>query len=479
MPPAPPSPPPAPPAELRALLPALQSHDWASAESPHPGPNWTVARDAAGGWVLCDRRADGTPRRWAVGDRHGHVHAVARWAPDGSLAWATLRTPAGGWIGLEPGTAVHALWGRSDRLVDPTDGRTLARLAALDYPTIGSIPPLDVPGALPPGAPEALLNWLAGLAGHGGAEPLCYVGPYATARLFEGLCRSFAPVGDVDAARAAFSERELDAALAARMVESPVAWRPAPFSPLVTTEGVTVHLRRGIEAVWLGAVPFRTAPEVAPDAPMPAGCRVWPEASGWAVGRATLGAPERVFLRLAGDGSLLEDARPADHPPEVGAPLPAPWQRLIRAWCALRAAPPLAPHLLATDPPGTTGAIRWARLPLALAAGAPEGALVAAAMAAQFRRLALGGDVRALAMMLLSDLVQVLSPHLVAEAQARLAESFDPARDDPSALVSRGQAAQAAARDELNRLAPAIVAELAEGRLPETGLAEEHAAPRG
>jgi hypothetical protein len=82
------------------------------------------------------------------------------------------------------------------------------------------------------------------------------------------------------------------------------------------------------------------------------------------------------------------------------------------------------------------------------------------ALAAAFRQRRNAEDAAGLAMMLVSDALQALAPHLWRLAQARLARGAPP---EPRTLLQAGEAAQGEARERLQRALPALVAALARG----------------
>ncbi|MCZ6553430.1 MAG: hypothetical protein O7A67_06475 [SAR324 cluster bacterium] len=436
------------------------------------GRGWWAMGAALDGRMLGDRDpASGSPRPWLLTDREGRVHVTARWEAGGlsgadrrgkaELFWARLRLPGGGWIEIEPGTARHPLWGRCDRVVAAGTAETLARYAAVAYGKLVFLPALEDPSALPAGAAEALLNFLALLMSAQNCSAARYRGPYPTARLFEGLRRSFLPRGDLEQARERFQDGELALALAGEARENPVEWAPRPWTPLEPAEGVSIRYRDGIETVWIGDVPFRAVPEQ--NATLPAGGRVWkipdrnpPE---YGVGLVLLGEPHRVFLVLDDVGRILRDERPRESTVAPGPPLPADWRELIFAWCALRSTPPLAAAVLEL---GRESEVRWAALPLRLGAVQGDRFLVQSALAAQYRRLLPRADPGALALMLLSDVVSGLLPGVLSRAQSRLLETAG--GRSAEALIAAGAAAHRRAQAVAERLTPPLLHALAEGR---------------
>jgi hypothetical protein len=420
-----------------------------------PQPGWSVRHDRLGGQLLFGPSPPGAgPRRWAERDRFGTSHLLAVWdEASGELDWAAVRSP-GGWAIWELGTALHPLWGRCDRMLSWGAAETPCRVASQPFGDLRFIPPLERPAELPPGAGEALLNLLATFMADQGRGRVVYRGPFPTAHLFEALCRSFAPLEPEAEARARFSQGELAQAFAAETVENPVAWRPDPWGAVQPTPGVLVRVRYGPETAWIGAVPFRRSGKAA--SALPAGERIWapPETEGeYAAGLALLGEPFREFLRLDAKGNVLRDAPPAEAS-EAGAALSESWREPLFAWAALRAAPPLAPAVLALRPDLP---LRWARLPLSLASCTGGELWISSALSAQWRRLRGSRDPSELALMAFSDVACAVAPHLLRLAQTRL-EAGPPS--SPEALLHRGAEARQRAGALLAQSLPRLVQSL-------------------
>jgi hypothetical protein len=448
-------------------------------------PGWFVRGDALGGSALFERDpGTGATRRWGEVDRHGHPHVLAAWRDFGAgssrLAWARFRLPGGGWLELEPGSARHPLWGAADRLILPEQGVTLCRIAAQPWGALGCIPALERPAALPPGGGEAALNWLAALAEDQRRSAISYRAPYPTGHLFEALRRSFRPLEPEAQARLRFSRDALRLALAPPevMAENPVRWAPHPWTALLPAPGVLLRHRGGIETVWIGSVPFRldpVRPRRSRDGLVPgerrgtlaAGERLWregpPEAPRTVAGLVLLGEPYRSFLALDSEGRVLEDRRPEEPacaPLDPDAPLDPIWCKVVLAWSAARAAAPLASAVLTL---WGRLALRWAPLPLTLAASGEGGISVQAGLRDQFMRLRACRDPVALALMLVSDLAGGLMPHVLARAQAEL--EAGPRPTSVHMLLREGEEAQARARETLNNALPTLVHALVEGKL--------------
>lgn len=163
-----------------------------------------------------------------------------------------LRLPDGRAIELRPDAALHVVLGRCDVIADE-HGHALARLAAVDWARPRSIPALDVPGALPPGAGSAVLNLLATRARDAGVASLRYRGPYPSEALFDTLRGSFAVAhGSSTAdARERFTADVESAAFAGRSVEPAVDFVPDPHAWSWPDARVCAQHRHGLERVWI------------------------------------------------------------------------------------------------------------------------------------------------------------------------------------------------------------------------------------
>lgn len=191
--------------------------------------------------------------------------------PDGLVAWrlvwrrdaletARLRLPDGRHIRVETDAGEHPLFGRVDHLWVEGEDAPRGRFGAVHWSRPASIPPLDRPGALPPGAGTAVLNLLARLAAHVGTGPLRYHGPYPTAALFETLQASFAVLGDRDEALARFTAEFESTALAGRMLTVGVDFQPAPHEWLFVHPRLCVEARHGIERVFVDGQAYARGP---------------------------------------------------------------------------------------------------------------------------------------------------------------------------------------------------------------------------
>ena len=450
------------------------------------GDGWGARRSPIGGTVLFDHET--APRRWAQFDRNGTLHAVLRWqrpsslqsgtlagdVPLQELAWARVRVPGGGWLEIEPGSASHPIWGRSDRLIDAESGKTLARLAAQDYGRLSWIPPVDHPAAIPAGGGEAVINLLAALMADQGRESVKYRGPYPTHQLFDALCRSFTPTEIDRDARERFCNGELSQAWAGEMEPSPVRWAPRPWEPLTPAPGVEVRLRAGdcvkIDTVWVGRVPFRRAERH--EGRLPCGERVWiapspgkAAATRYHAGLVMLGEPYKNFLTLDGGGNIIEDRRPTGRRVVSGPPLTSVWHDLVFAWSALHSTPPLASSVMALR--GSVP-LRWAALPLRLAHDNGNELLVNSGLANQYRRLLPGHERAKLGLLLISDVLQGLASLIRARARMALERRRPVPR--PEALTREARRALTEAGERVAKAAPLVLRAVAAG---EAVVAEE------
>lgn len=484
---SPPSPP--PDAAGRALLAALElpaavqaaalqclhaGLDAPLTEERQPAAGWRLHPDGAGGWLLLEAGPAGA-RPWAAGDRFGALHLAAPWEGR-ALRDAWLRLPLDAWLEVRPGAGEHALWGASDVLVhhagapQPAGGQAVGLLPAQDYAALDALPPFDRPAALPPGAGSAMLNFLARLLALQGRSDAAYHGPYPTAALFASLCRSFVPVGadgaDGAALEALFTRDETALAFRGAMAPNPVRWRPAPFAPARPAPHLLLHLREGAQQAWVRDVLFRRA-EAAGGA-LPGGERVWSERSAegarYAVGLALLGRPYCRFFRLDERGAVRQGTPPheLDAAAAEGSPPPVAlhpqWGEVLFAWATLRANAGLAAAVQRLEADVSPA---WAPLPLRMAALRDDALLVQAALPEAFRQRRAGDeDAAALAMMLVSDVLEAATPHLLRRAQQRLAEA---PRPNLASLLAAGEAAQDAARTRLDGALPALVRDLAHG----------------
>ncbi|HYE93181.1 MAG TPA: hypothetical protein VEA38_19280, partial [Terriglobales bacterium] len=238
-------------------------------------------------------------RRVVYDDRRARPRAVLEWRGDGTLAVATVRTPDGVWLTIEPRAAVERPWGAVDRLT--RDGAPLTVFRAVDWARVRAIPPLAEPARLPPGAGTAVLNLLATLAVEQGVETLAYDGPYPTETLFLALLECFHPEpGDGDPL--------------ARFMQGALDWRPAPFTPCFDDTVYTQWRGRIEKVVWRGRTYYREDWGARADR---GGVRRWAPlrvddvAGGVRCALWALGRPLEEHVVLDGDGAPGPSRAPA------------------------------------------------------------------------------------------------------------------------------------------------------------------------
>ncbi len=168
----------------------------------------------------------------------------------------TAKLPDHRTIQIGIGRGVHPVIGACDEVRVDGESQPRAFCGHIDWNRPEHIPPLDRPGALPPGGGAALLNLLAGQAQRAGADALRYRGPYPTTMLFDSLLVSFEVRGEVDAARARFVEGAEEAAVTGRVVTPDVAFVPAPHTWHWPDPRVCVQQRDAIDRVWVDGCAF-------------------------------------------------------------------------------------------------------------------------------------------------------------------------------------------------------------------------------
>lgn len=294
---------------------------------------------------------------------------------DTRLVHARLRLPAGDAIELRPRTAEHLLLGPCDAVHRDGVDEPIARIAAVSWRAPESIPAVDVPGALPPGAGTAILNLLSTLARDAGIRSLRYRGPYPTSALFATLASSFAIEGDVEAAEARFVDHPgfgiADAMPDVDFVPDPHVWSwPAPR--------VCVQTRAAIERVWIDARAYDRGG---------AHHALVRDGDGWSARFVLAGEPWCEVVRLDDHGApCSEIATPPPAPAAlVGIALPAAMIEVLAEVVVAESAPALGPAIRAVLAAGIT----LADTGLAVARAEPRGILLHAALAE--RALAKGG----------------------------------------------------------------------------------------
>lgn len=187
--------------------------------------------------------ADGAPARWRGPD--GAV--IAEIGGGIRLALAGLHDHP---VTVGPDREPHLVLGEVQPIRAGEAETIVARVAATDWRRPAHIPAIDAPAKVPAGAGSALLNVLA-LAG----RTLRYRGPYATAALYASLCESFRPAGT----EAAFVDGALERAMAGESAEVAVDFTPAPFERVQIAPRGVVHLRDGVERLYLGGLAWSRA----------------------------------------------------------------------------------------------------------------------------------------------------------------------------------------------------------------------------
>jgi hypothetical protein len=301
-----------------------------------PAEGGLLVRVGPHGGVSCSaKKAGGPPLRLIEFDRHGNLLTLARWDEAERLRWAKLRLPDGRWLGIEPGSAESAVWGKSDRLCLLADGapfkpiEELSHFRAVEYRAVAAIPPLAEPHRLPPGAGTAVLNFLACLLADQGSPRVFYRGPYPTEQLFTALLECFRY--DPGAASPL-----------AQFLESDLPWTPAPHERRFLSGGIYVQLRDGVEKVvfrgkayyrrqWQSVI--RSEPGVVREDEGRVICSLW-----------ALGEPVEDHLILDPDGEVAETPEPGTEAGPV-EPLSPAWRSALGAILAQQSAPALRPWL--------------------------------------------------------------------------------------------------------------------------------------
>ncbi len=247
----------------------------------------------------------GAPRRWL--DPDGAVLAEIEPALVRLFLPGALEVP----LTVEP-AAAHPVLGAVHALA--VGGPTLAHVAAVDWRRPARIPAIDAPGRIPGGAGTVLLNVLA-LGARAAGRTLRYAGPYPTAALWASLATCFrAPAGaDVSA----FTEGALERAVRGDDAPLPIDFTPAPFERVRVAPRVVVHLRDGVERLYLGGVAWLAdlagagARRLAPD---DGGYRVelWLADTAWA-----------EVARLDARGQLIDGPHPL--PPVLSSVMGKPF----------------------------------------------------------------------------------------------------------------------------------------------------------
>ena len=462
----------------------------AAGRPPRPPPlAWRAV--PGGGWVLAEPTAAGGLLRWAELDRAGQLTALLHWsqAPGTSggehrLTRAAVRAPGLRWAGLLPLQGTSSLWSPADAIsIVPAGGgppgaeqeRPLAALPPQRYARLTHLPPVDRPAALPRGVGTVLLNLLAQLMTDQHREAVRYLGPYPTPALFEALCVSFVPAGNLAEARARFVHGAPAQAFAGEMREQPLPWTPRPYAAMVDTHDDLYMQWCGaaeLSCVWLGETPFTRC---AAQLPMPAGGRLWreqtPHGPRDVAGLVALGRPFKRYALVDPAAGTVSHAVDWDEGTQDATPRGTQQQPLDDAlrmaaihWAVVRSTPALASAVAELADGLSMG---WAPVPRALTHVGGGSVTVNASLGAHVRALAAhppqaADGPQTLALMLVSDLFGALAVDLARLGQTRLEAALTP---DPAALVARGRACQQAAQEALAQLLPRVLAQLAQGRL--------------
>lgn len=332
-------------------------------------------------------------------DRHGTVAWTLEWSERG-LDEAQLRLPYGGWVRLAARSSEHPLFGPCDTVRDE-QGRTRGRMAAVDWQRPRSIPPVDVPGALPSGSGTVLLNLLALLSRLAEVPSLRYIGPYPTATLFDALTQSFIPRDGWTGAAERFTHEVESTMLAGLMREVPVDFEPRPHELTWPRPGVCVQLREGVERIVVDGCVYSR---------LQRGHRTVVVEGDRATAQIELaGRPWCRVLTVGPTGDVLEGPHPMPEPPAnlVDEPLPEPVREVLTEILIAR-----APTLLRTaiQDELTQRTLTWGATGADLAREAPGRLMLHAELGARLPEL----DPHAM----LATLVEALDP-LVTRLAAR------------------------------------------------------------
>lgn len=288
-------------------------------------------------------RREGLPVR--IVGRCGTVALEAAW-DDGRLLQARLRLPDHREVVVRPDQARHPVLGPchevtvTDGPVDRPDGdpahreRHAALFEAVDLASPDHIPAMDRPAGLPAGAGTAILGLVARRAAEQGVDALRYRGPYPTGALFDALLECFTVDRPPEAAARFVADAEA-IALAARPVEVPVEFRPAPFERVWPRPDVCVQLRRGVERAWIEGRGYSA---------LTAGARrIHPVDGGFVAVLELAGRVWGVVARMTAEGDVIDGPHALPPPPPhlCGRELPASIREAL-----VRALPPRAPRLL-------------------------------------------------------------------------------------------------------------------------------------
>lgn len=327
------------------------------------------------------------------------------WA-ENRLEVARLRLPDGRTIEVHAGADEHPLFGRCDT-VGLAGEPALARVGATEWLAPGSIPPLDVPGVLPPGTGTAVLNLIATMAARADVPALRYVGPYPTGALFETLLSSFGVGSDVEALRTIFTADALARSMSGQRFEAPVDFVPNPHTWSWPAPGICLQTRVGVERVYLNGRSYR------PDGIGPRRLHVH--------GDRIVLAFEVVGQRHCEVAVLEPDGRPRGEPlttipvPEgfTNVAIPGGIAEVLSVLMVRGAPEPLRPLVAKVFAERT---LVWGDAGFELAIASPQRLVMHAALAEPMLRM----DAHSI----LARFIEALEPVVLRVAQAELAQAF-------------------------------------------------------
>jgi len=338
-------------------------------------------------------------------DAYGNTAWSMAWDDD-RLEVARLRLPDGRTIEVQAGAGEHPLFGICDTIALAGEP-ALARVAATDWLEPDAIPPLDVPGVLPPGTGTAVLNLIATMAERAEVPALRYAGPYPTGALFETLLSSFAVEGDIEAQRMRFTADALARSLSGQRVQVPVDFVPAPHVWSWPAPRVCVQTRDGVERVYLDGRAYR-ADAVGPRRLHVHGDRI-------VLAFEVAGARHCEVAVLDPDGTPRGDPLEAIPLPHAfsDVPIPVGIAEVLAIVVASGAPEPLRPLVARVF---AERRLVWGDAGFELAVAGPDRLVVHAALAEPMLALDAGA--------ILHRFVEALEPVVLRLAQAELARAF-------------------------------------------------------
>ncbi len=295
-------------------------------------------------------------------DRAGHRLAHLAWRDSHLSSAMVWGAPGAAPLGVSPALVAHPVLGPAHAL------SCGAVMAAIEWAAPRTLPAIDRPATLPPGAGTMLLDVVALLAEHADVETLRYHGPYPTHALWSSLGQCFRADGGVDAF----------------VVGARVDFAPAPFERVwFGAPGAArgwVQLRDGVERVSIDGRDFATG----------AGARRLVRDPDDATGRvaAEFWIGDAPLARLAVFDARGEVVDGPHAPPPVassvlGLEFPAPLRAVLAELIADGAPAPLADEVRAVI---ASSRLSWADLGVDLARADGGGAILV--HAALWERLA-------------------------------------------------------------------------------------------